>query len=262
VGRELFQRVVMNRLRTRYPRVHVTEEQDLAAVLFVGGERIALALADLFERAEAAPEARDRLIDAHLAAAVREHVPRSDDFAQIRRRVLPMLKHPDFVEESRRLVPEKALHFRPFAAGLQIAYVVDDPNALRYINGADLGRWRVTPGELDAIACDNLVARSPLSNLIAVGEGASRLFIFNSGDGYDATRILLSDRLREFARQVAGRLVVGIPNRDFLIAFGDTDRQLLERVRWQVKRDNHSVDSRLTDRLLTLAGESIEEYAR
>lgn len=262
MGRELFQRRVMGRLRLHYPRVHVVEEVDLDAVLFVGGERLPLPLADLYRQALERPGEVDRLIDEHLGALMRPRLPPSDDFSVLRRLVLPMLKHPEFVVESRRLVPDKALHFRAFAAGLQIAYVVDEPHALRYINGDDLARWKVDPDELDHLARANLVARTGSRNLIAVGEGAARLFIYNSGDGYDATRILLVDRMRQFAGQVTGRLVLGIPNRDFLIAFGDSDRQLLDRVRWQMKRDNQSVDSRLTDRLLTLAGESIEEYSR
>lgn len=261
MSRELFQRLFMNRLRTQYPRVHVLIEDDLALTLFVGGEPLKLSLEEVLEQSETAPEYRDRLIDAFLEAVMRPRMQRGGSFDQFRAQILPMLKHPDFVEESRRLVPEKALVFRPFVVGLQIAYVVDEPRTLRYINTADLAVWGTTGAELDRIARANLIARTPGSNRIAVGEGASRLFIYNTGDNYDATRILLLEQMREMAQQVSGRLVVGIPNRDFLIAFGDSDAQRLERLRWQVKRDNHAVEYRLTDRLLTLSGERIEEYA-
>ncbi len=260
MSRELFQRIFMNRLRTQYPRVHVLQEKDLDVELFVGGERILLPLEAIHRECLAAPDTRDRVIDAHLNGIMQSRMLRSGSFEALRRQILPMLKHPDFIEESRRLVPEKALLFTPFVVGLQIAYVVDEPRTLRYINTADLVNWNTTAEEIGRIARANLIERTPVSNLIRVGEGASRLFIYNTMDQYDATRILLHDHLRELSREVTGKLVVGIPNRDFLIAFGDSDRQLLERVRWQVKRDNHAVEYRLTDRLLVVAGERLEEY--
>lgn len=258
--RELFQRVFMNRLHAHYPRVHVVDELDLEVTLLVGGERIRLELAELQRRAVADPAHQESMIDLMLGTVMAAHTTRDRGFNELRRQMLPLLKHPDFVAESTRLVPEKGLVFRPFLAGLQIAYVVDEPSALRYINAEDLDHWGISLDELDAIARANLAVRTVTTRPISVGEGALRLFIFNTMDSYDATRVLLPDQLRRMAAQVSGRLVVGIPNRDFLIAFGDANAQLLDRVRWQVKRDNHATGTRLTDRLLTWQDDAVVEY--
>lgn len=93
-----------------------------------------------------------------------------------------------------------------------------------------------------------------------VGEDEQRLFIFNSNDGYDATRLLLTDILADWAKQVRGQLVIGVPNRDFLIALGDANPDILRSVAAQIQIDSVQRDHGLTDRLFTLVGGQIREY--
>jgi uncharacterized protein YtpQ (UPF0354 family) len=93
-----------------------------------------------------------------------------------------------------------------------------------------------------------------------IGEGDQRLFIFNSNDGYDATRLLLTDILATWAQHVSGHLVIGIPNRDFLIALGDANPDILRSVAAQIQIDAVQRDYGLTDRLFTLVGGEVREY--
>jgi uncharacterized protein YtpQ (UPF0354 family) len=95
---------------------------------------------------------------------------------------------------------------------------------------------------------------------MTAGEGDQRLYIFNSGDGYDATRLLLSDVLATWARTLPGNLVIGIPNRDFLIGFSDANSEILERIAQQVQADAVGREYGLTEQLFTLESGQVREY--
>ena len=88
-----------------------------------------------------------------------------------------------------------------------------------------------------------------------------RLFIYNSGDGYDAARLLLSDVLSGWARDLPGQLVIGIPNRDFLIAFSDVNPEILRAVAAQVQADAVQQQYGLTEQLFTLENGIVKEYS-
>lgn len=181
-------------------------------------------------------------------------------FADLRERVFPMLKPIALLATVReRNLP--MLVYRPFLAELIITYVIDERGSLAYINENHLERWKIAQHELDEPAMTNLQARTDdRGSYTVVGEGAQRLIIFNTQDGFDATRLLLSGMLAEIRPQFPGALVVGIPNRDFLIAFSDADRGILANVAAQIQRDAAERDHGLTDQLFTLANGEVREY--
>lgn len=63
------------------------------------------------------------------------------------------------------------------------------------------------------------------------------MIISTEQDGYTACRILLPDLLDEWASKVNGWLLLGVPNRDFLIGIGDRDPQHVAAMARQVRRD-------------------------
>ena len=94
-----------------------------------------------------------------------------------------------------------------------------------------------------------------------MGAGDQQLFIYNSGDGYDAARLLLADVLADWARALPGNLVIGIPNRDFLIAFSDANPEILRAVAAQVQADAAQRQYGLTEQLFTLVKGVVKEYS-
>src|SRR4051812_11770749 len=92
---------------------------------------------------------------------------------------------------------------------LVAALAYDWPEAVQSIAAEDLRRWGVTFDEAMEAAKQNL-AEATLG-YTKVGEG---LYAFLSGDSYDATRLLLVDRIGDL--DVAGRPVAMVPNRDTL----------------------------------------------
>ena len=104
----------------------------------------------------------------------------------------------------------------PVGEHLVATLAFDWPEAVQSVGAYDLGRWGVTFYEAMEDARRNL-HESTLGHA-RIGEG---FYSFLSGDSYDATRLLLVDRIREF--EVRGRPVAMVPNRDALLITGDED---------------------------------------
>lgn len=181
-------------------------------------------------------------------------------FEQLRGRVMPMLKPIALLAEVReRKLPMIA--YRPFLADLIIAYVIDEPGSVAYINERHLERWEVSEHDLHNQAVENLRLRTEeRGNYTVVGEGAQRLVVFNTQDGYDATRLLLPGLIQRWRRDFPGRMVIGVPSRDFLIIFSDAEAQILANVANQIQLDAANREHGLTDQLFTLADGQIREY--
>jgi uncharacterized protein YtpQ (UPF0354 family) len=182
-------------------------------------------------------------------------------FDELRERVYPMLKPIGLLATVReRNLP--MLAYRPFLADLIIAYVIDEPGSVAYINEKHLERWQIDEAALHDQAVENLARRTrEAGNYTATGTGAQRIIVFNTQDGFDATRLLLPALLNEWRTQFPSRMVIGIPNRDFLICFSDADRTVLANVAQQVQFDAAQRDHGLTDQLFTLINGEVREYS-
>ena len=182
------------------------------------------------------------------------------DYAELADRVYPMLKPIVLLAEVReRRLP--MLAYREFLADLIITYVIDEGRSVTFINEEHLDHWGVSVQDLHKQAIENLRVRTlEQVDYATAGEGEQRIFIFNSADGYDATRLLLADVLVRWARELPGNLVIGIPNRDFLIAFSDANPEILHSVAQQIQADSARWEYGLTDQLFTLADGVVKEY--
>lgn len=183
-----------------------------------------------------------------------------DDFAELADQIYPMLKPIELLATVReRALP--MLAYREFLADLIITYVIDERRSVAYINEDHLDRWGIDVQEVHTHAIANLRRRTHEQvDYRVVGEDEQRIFIFSSGDGYDATRLLLADVLAAWARQLPGHLVIGIPNRDFLVGFSDANPEILQRIAQQIQADSAARDHGITDQLFTLDAGEIREY--
>lgn len=197
-----------------------------------------------------------------LEGAVRSFAPdRGPElWDELEERVYPMIKPIAMLAEvAERGLPQLA--FRPFLADLMICYVVDEPESVAYVNEDHLKAWQVLETTLHNTALDNLRKKTLQPGMAQViGAGDQMLCIYATGDGYDAARILLGDVLAEWAALLPGRLVLGIPNRDFLIGFSDSDHEVLQRIALQVASDAQRLDYSLTDQLFTLNEGRLDLY--
>ncbi len=63
-----------------------------------------------------------------------------------------------------------------------------------------------------------------------------------------------------WARRIPGRMLIGVPNRDFLIAFSDRDPVHVAAIAAQVRRDATARDHPLCPDLLVWQEGKIKEY--
>lgn len=241
--------------------LEVRERRGASLVVHARGHDVTVNL-DRFYRVYAQDPAQLDAIVQTIVSVLTRDIPARDrsDFALLRERIFPMLKPIGllaFVHD--RNLP--MLVYRPFLADLIITYVVDEPQSVAYINEQHLEQWGVSEREIHDLALRNLRRRTDEdAPYTMVGKDEQQLFIFNSNDGYDAARLLLTDILADWAKRVRGQLVIGVPNRDFLIALGDANPDVLRSVAAQIQIDAAQRDHGLTDRLFTLAGDQIREY--
>ena len=139
--------------------------------------------------------------------------------------------------------------------------VLDYPQSVRYVRDSEVAASGKEFDDLLEIALANLYERTR-GEVYEVGdEQTGKLFVLATQDGYDATRILLSPLLERLAGRISGELVVGIPNRDFFIAFGNANPLLVGQVGQQIKCDTQARQYPLTETLFTFRNGVLEIYA-
>ena len=114
---------------------------------------------------------------------------------------------------------------------------------------------------LHAYALKNLRLRVADHKVIIVGAQRERLITCETQDGYGATGILLPELMEKWAAQISGRMLIGIPNRDFIIAFSDQHPSGVETIAKQVRRDATKRQNPLLSRLLLWDNGTIREYS-
>lgn len=242
--------------------VRVVERDELDLRLDVAGRPVNSNADAFFNAYLQAPDKLEAIVDAYAQLVVEEGPAERHavPWSAVAARVYPMLKRPEVLVQVReRKLP--MLAWTSFLADLIITYVVDEGGSLTYINEQHLESWDVGEQELHQQAIANLRQRtSDAGQITEVGEGEQRLYIYSTMDGYDATRLLLPDALMRWQATLPGQLVIGIPNRDFLVAFSDADPGVLESVARQVGLDAASREHSLTDRLFTLQNGRVVEY--
>lgn len=104
----------------------------------------------------------------------------------------------------------------PVGKHLYASVVFDFPTSVRSIQSKELEAWDITPYEAIEIAKQNLIE----DEAVLVSSGDS-FYASVTGDSYDATRLLLTDRIRGLT--VEGDPIAMVPNRDCLLITGSDD---------------------------------------
>ena len=142
-------------------------------------------------------------------------------FEELKERILPMVVRT--AEDGS--APSPTGRLAAAGRGLNVAYAIDNDRTIAYISKARFEQWGVSMEELHETAIDNLVARSEAIAAHAAQDedGQVNLILFQTMDGYDASRMLLPtlhERLRE---HLGSPFAAGIPNRDILLCFRNDD---------------------------------------
>ena len=148
--------------------------------------------------------------------------------------------------------------YQPLVPGLIVTYALDSDRTISYIPTGRFSEWKMTVDELHEVALQNLQTKSEAMNANAAqdADGTISLIIFQSMDGYDASRILLPTlhaRLREYLGSPFG---AGIPNRDILLCFRNDDATVA-RLKGQIAADFKAMPHQVTDKLMLITADGI-----
>jgi len=104
---------------------------------------------------------------------------------------------------------------------LKIAYAMASGGFDVLANGDHLAAWGVAPGTLREAAFRNLEAWAARASWSIDAADRRRVISSDTGDGWDASRILLPDAIAHLERELGGpgdRVLVGLPARHLLVA--------------------------------------------
>jgi hypothetical protein len=151
------------------------------------------------------------------------------EYDDIKHDLLPVLK-PRIYYETIKIIAETDGNVIPdwpyqiLEDPLVVGMVYDEPESTKTINQENLDHWGVTLYETMEVARANL-EKLPF-HYLGPGEDKEGIYVSMTGDSYDATRLILLDRIRSF--KVKGKHVAMVPNRETLIVTGSEDEEGLK----------------------------------
>jgi uncharacterized protein YtpQ (UPF0354 family) len=205
------------------------------------------------------PDGLDKIIDSFGAAlyTMRDQMPTAQRVPL--GTLLPQIKNAQFFKEHGTAGGKLAR--RPLVADLYVVYVADNPTTMRFIFESDIKHMGWTVDRLHQIALENLAQKAANTNYVMAGEGEKMLIISQTRDSYDAARILLPDLHAHLAEYLPGPTLFGIPNRDFLVTLGDTDKKFVREIAGMVRNDFQSQPQPISPQLFAIVNGKIKVYS-
>lgn len=154
-------------------------------------------------------------------------------FDMVKPRILPQIRS---LDKMRHAAPDQ-LVAQPFVNDTFIIYMIDLKDSAGPVSTEQLIRWGVDADELDHIARMNLAACQPGLEVQLFRNDDTTAALFNTGDGYDASRLLLDQLHPKLSPEMGGNFLVAIPTRDVFIAFPDKPSVFLDKLRQRIRSD-------------------------
>lgn len=252
-SREQFADRVIKIVRARFPLVKIARAGAPFSVLLNGQMA---SLENLYRVSVLRPAQVQHDVERWAVELLRAGEGSPDDqanYEQVKDRLLPMV-----LPELQGDPGQHPMLQQPLIAGLNVGYCIDNDRTISYLPRETLDRWKLDLDEIHETAIANLVARSESISAHAAQDedGRVNLILFQTMDGFDASRILLPtlhERLREY---LGSPFAAGIPNRDILLCFRN-DEQTVGRLREQIGDDYRKMPHQVTDRLMLITPDGI-----
>lgn len=202
------------------PRDAVYEAAQFRLVFSKDGEQQGvLNLGNLFaEFQQVEPEGQQQCLSELVRAALSHLKEMPEDFDAASYDIRPRLWARATFEQIRlrsRLSDQPAPDWplEPIGDHLFLSLVYDLPESVRSIANQDLKEWGVTYWEAREVALQNLGETE-----LVIASLGDELFASNTGDTYDATRMILPGLVQQLP--VVGQPILMVPNRDTLLLTG------------------------------------------
>jgi uncharacterized protein YtpQ (UPF0354 family) len=221
-----------------------------------------LALENLYRSALVNSESSGALIREYLDQVVGslEKAEAYQQYDEVRDRLLPMLKSDEWATEARE---RKGVVSVTFAPGLLLCFAIDEPSRVAYVTREMVEGWDVPLERIQEVAQDNLARKDEELQmaLLPGNDGRPLALVVNTRDGYDAARLAVPAIREAFAEELGDEYLVGLPNRDFLIAFSTRDPETVAGITRQVAADFHRMDHPLTAAIYRVRADQIEPWS-
>jgi uncharacterized protein YtpQ (UPF0354 family) len=262
LNEEEFSRVVVDRARKERPEIQIRlMGKFLLLVEPEPGRRRIVSLVSPYESYCQSPKERDEVIATFLNLTVyQEATTISGTFAENRQKVMPQVVPPSLLDFCAK--DGRELAAIDYVGGLAITFVLDEPDRYSYIHKRVMEHWGENETALLTAALQNLNAMHERegSSHYQIGKGERLMLAWETFDGYDASRILLSRELNSRAALVVGNPVIAIPHRDYMVMFGDTDPVFVAEMSDRVREDFEGHSYPITSRLFTLRDGNLVPY--
>jgi hypothetical protein len=254
LSREQFIDQLIAHVRAKFPLVKLARADESKFSMLVNGH--VAPLENLYRVSVLRPQDLQRNVERWMVELLRaaEGTPdQSGRFDEVKDRILPMVLAARNTE-----LRTSAMVTQPLVDDLVVAYALDSDRTISYIPQGHFEGWGMTVDELHEQALRNLTARSERINAHAAQDedGRINLILFQTMDGYDASRVLLPNLHERLREHLGSPFVAGIPNRDILLCFRD-DEETVARLQAQIAEDFRQMPHQVTDRLLLITPDGI-----
>lgn len=254
---EMFSALVTSRLRP-VSDVEIKGGKGLELKLRVRGQETAVMLDRAYERYRGNPNSVNTVVAEFIQSVLtgEERAPaESEEFTQLAANLYPLVVSAQ--EWMQKREAGLRLVVRPLIQDLGVALIIDEGAEIRYVELDAIPRWGIDPQAAYERANNNLENASRNARVSEIGQGVEKLLIDRTLDGFAATRILLPARLDDWAQRVEGELVLGVPQRDFLIGFSRR-HPAIDALSEQVSYDARTHDHPLIPNLLIYRNRRLE----
>jgi hypothetical protein len=251
-----FERFVLGTLSERYGEA-LFESAGEPMVIFLGERRFGLQnLRALYDKQSLGLEELRTAVTSHfdrmLAELDEENGPAPLHWSDVQPRLRPQFMPAEYLDQARAPL----LSF-PLNDDVVIGVVVDQENTYAYVRAEDPELWGVAPETVYDVAIENL-NRASAEVPMHSGSGPDRFIAIETGDGYDAARLLVPGLRGFIAEHLGSPYFAAIPNRDFLICWAmDASSGFQQFTREKVAKDNAEQPYSLTAEVLVVSPESI-----
>jgi uncharacterized protein YtpQ (UPF0354 family) len=146
----------------------------------------------------------------------------------------------------------------PFVNDTVIVFVIDLPNMTVSVTTEQMLRWGKSADDLEQVAKENLDNYAPQIEFRSVtSDEGGKAVLVSMQDGYDASRLLMSDLFLTLAPEFGGDFLVATPSRDMFLAIAKDDDTFVHRVHDRVEADFERLPYPITDRLFYVCRDGI-----
>lgn len=249
LNRQQFVEHVLAVVRKQFPLAKVARGPQSFSIHFNGQTA---SLENLYRAVKLQPETMEHQITRWAVELLRfEETAEitSTDFEELKDRLLPVLVPEAGVTEE--------LPTHEVVSGLISAVAVDHDRVISYVSRGLFNSWNQPQMELHDLAVKNLLDRSAeMRGQTVEKDGEINVILFQSFDGYDASRILLPNLFDRLAPYLGGVFFAGVPNRDLLVCFRD-EAVVVDDVLPRIQKQYRSCPHQISDKVFAVTPDGL-----